>query len=105
MYISLYVCMSVVMVMIAITTTTASPGHLKLAQLLLQHHCDMDATDDLGRPALVEATVKGAACGWVSSNVAGKSHIHGSFNGKIIKTTPNSLNNSNFNGKIWENPL
>lgn len=90
MYISLYVCMSVVIVMIAIaiTTTTASPGHLKLAQLLLQHHCDMDATDDLGRPALVEATVKGAACGWLSSNVAGKSHIHGSFN-----------------GKIWENPF
>ena len=83
------------MIAIASTTTTVvccwgavTPGHLKLAQLLLQHHCDMDATDDLGRPALVEATVKGAACGWVSSTVAGKSHIHGSFN-----------------GKIWENPL
>ena len=90
MYIYTYICMyiSLCVYVCAITTTTASPGHLKLAQLLLQHHCDMDATDDLGRPALVEATVKGAACGWVSSNVAGKSHIHGSFN-----------------GKIWENPL
>ena len=41
----------------------ARRGHWDVARLLVKHHCDLDALDDLGRPALVQATLRGGNVG------------------------------------------
>ena len=37
----------------------ASPGHLEVADLLIQEGADLDAVDYAGRPPLVHAAIQG----------------------------------------------